>query len=253
MPIFNSSGRAGAAAAAALTGLTILAAGDAGLFAAEFECLVEPYLEVNVSSAVPGILDEVAVDRGDVVTTGQVLVRLKSDVERANYDLVKARAEFAARNVKRNEELYRKQMISVHEKDELETQMQLLRLEIREVEERLKLREIRSPLTGVVVKRHYSPGEFVESEPILELAQIDPLRVEVAVPVAMHGRIKVGMTAAVRWEAPVDATRQARVTVVDPLVDPASGMIGIRLELANPNGELPAGTQCSVRFPVASE
>ena len=68
----------------------------------------------------------------------------------------------------------------------------------------------------------------------------------------MHGRIKVGMTATVRWEDPVDATREARVTVVDPVVDPASGMIGIRLELANPKAELPAGTQCTVRFPLAS-
>ena len=249
MPTFNN--RMNAAAAVVLAGLTILVAADAGPSAAEFECLVSPYLEVNVSSALPGILGEVAVDRGDIVTQGQVLARLKSDVERANYDLVKARAEFAARNVKRNEELYRKQMISIHEKDELETQMLLLRLEVREVEERLKLREILSPLSGVVVKRHYSAGEFVESEPILELAQIDPLRVEVAVPVAMHGRIKVGMIATVRWEAPVDATREARVTVVDPVVDPASGTIGIRLELANPNAELPAGTQCSVNFPVA--
>jgi membrane fusion protein (multidrug efflux system) len=249
MLIFNNPVKVVMVATLAI--LTVLVATHGAVFAEEFECLVEPYLKVKVSSAVPGILDEVAVDRGDVVAKGQVLARLKSDVERANHNLIKARAEFAARNVKRNEELYRKQMISVHEKDELETQALLLQLELREVEERLRLREILSPLDGVVVKRHFSAGEFVESEPILELAQIDPLRVEVAVPVSMHGRIKVGMTAAVRWEAPVDATREARVTVVDPVVDPASGMIGIRLELANPKAELPAGTQCTVRFPLA--
>ena len=45
------------------------------------------------------------------------------------------------------------------------------------------------------------------------------------------------------------ASRRARVTVVDPVVDAASGTIGIRLEVANPKRELPAGTQCSVGFP----
>jgi multidrug efflux pump subunit AcrA (membrane-fusion protein) len=41
------------------------------------------------------------------------------------------------------------------------------------------------------------------------------------------------------------------VTVVDPVVDAASGTIGIRLELPNPGHRLPAGTKCEVRFPIA--
>jgi len=189
------------------------------LQAEEFECLVEPYLEVNVSSAVPGILDEVNVDRGDFVKEGQVVARLKSDVEQANFELVKARAEFAARRAQRNEELYLKQMISIHEKDELETELELLKLEVREMEERLKLRTILSPLDAVVVERLFSPGEFVQEDPILALAQIDPLRVEVAVPVGLYGKIKVGMRAQVEWEAPLDKVRPATVTVVDPVVE----------------------------------
>ncbi len=106
-----------------------------------------------------------------------------------------------------------------------------------------------SPLNGVVTKRHYSPGEFVQDEVILELAQIDPLRVEVAVPVSLYGKVTVGMEAQVEWEAPVLGTYTARVEVVDPVVDAASGTIGIRLQLPNPDGKLPAGTKCTVRFP----
>lgn len=216
--------------------------------AQKFECLVEPYLDVSVSSAVPGILDEVMVDRGDVVKKGQVLARLMSDVDEAHYELIKARAEFAARRAERNEELFLKQVISAHEKDELETDAQLLRLELREVEERLKQRTILSPLNGVVVERVFSPGEFVEAEAILRLAQVDPLRVEVAVPATMWGQIEVGTTGQVEWEAPVEGVYPARVTVVDPVVDAASGTLGVRLELPNPNHRLPAGTKCWVRF-----
>lgn len=227
----------------------VLAAG-ADPRAEEFECLVEPYLEVNVSSAVPGVLEEVRVDRGDPVAKGQVLASLKSDVERAGYELAKARAAFAARKVERSKELYRKQMISIHERDELETEMELLNLELREAEERLKLRTILSPLDGVVVKRFFSPGEFVQESPILALAQIDPLRVEVVVPVQLYGKIKVGMTAEVEWEAPIRGAHAAKVKIVDPLVDAASGTIGVRLEVPNPKHDLPAGTKCMVRFPI---
>jgi len=216
--------------------------------AEEFECLVQPYADVKISSAVPGILDEVSVDRGDAVARGQVLARLKSDVEQANIDLARSKAAFAARKVERNKQLSKKQMISIHEKDEMETELEILKLEVREAEERLKLRSIVSPIDGVVVKRHYSPGEFVEQKPILEIAQIDPLRIEVVIPFRLFGQIKVGTTAKVSWETPILGSYTAVVRVVDPVVDPASGTIGVRLEMPNPKGQLPAGTKCTAKF-----
>lgn len=228
--------------------MTVAATGS--LRAEQFECLVEPYLEVGVSSAIPGILDSVQVDRGDRVSRGQVIAMLHSDVERAHLDLLRARVAFAERKIARNEELYLKQMISIHEKDELETEVQLLKLEVRESETLISRRTILSPIDGVVVKRHFTAGEFVYEDPVLELAQINPLRVEVAVPVRLYGAIKVGMNAAVLWEVPNVGTHTATVTVVDPVMDAASGTIGIRLELPNPRHRLPAGTQCRVTFPT---
>ena len=40
----------------------------------------------------------------------------------------------------------------------------------------------------------------------------------------------------------------ARVKVVDRVVDAASGTFGVRLELPNPQGAVPAGVKCKVRF-----
>ena len=215
-----------------------------------FECLVEPYVEVDVSSVLPGILEEVLVDRGDTVTKGQVLATLRSDLDKARLDLTKARAEFATRRAQRNQELYLKQMISPHEKDELETNARILELEQAELQLRIEMHTIRSPLDAVVVDREYAAGEFVREDPILKLAQVHPLRVEVAVPATLYGRIKPGMKAKVGWDTlPVD-TRTATVTIVDPVVEAASGTIGVRLELPNASRSLPAGTQCWVRFPI---
>jgi RND family efflux transporter MFP subunit len=232
-------------ALAALAKLPAMAAPDVG----KLECLVEPYLKVAVSSAVPGVLEEVNVERGSHVKKGQVLASLVSGVEKALVDSAKAKAAFAGRKVERIRELSRKQMISVGEKDELETQWELLKLEQREAEERLKQRTILSPCDGVVVKRMNSPGEFVQEKPILDLVQLNPLRVEVVVPVRLYGKIKVGMTGMVEWEAPVGGTYPAVVKIVDSVVDAASGTIGVRLELPNPNLKLPAGTKCSIKFP----
>src|SRR5688572_1753680 len=216
----------------------------------KYECLVEPYIESKIGVSVPGILAEVKVDRGDFVKKGQVLFILQSGVEQAAYDLAKQRAEFATRKVERNKELYRKQMISIHERDEIATEAQLLKLEEREAEERLKLRIITSPIDGVVVKRMFHPGERVEEQPVLELAQINPLRVEAIVPMRFYRKVKVGMAGQVEWEAPIGGSSSGTVTIVDPLVDAASGTIGVRLELPNPNLRLAAGAKCMVSFPL---
>jgi hypothetical protein len=100
------------------------------------------------------------------------------------------------------------------------------------------------------VERLLSPGEFAKQTPILKLAQIDPLRVEVIAPVALLKKIAVGMRAQIMLEAPVNGAYEARVTVVDRVVDAASGTFGVRLELPNPGYKLPAGLKCKARFPT---
>ncbi len=213
-----------------------------------FECLLEPHKRVGLSSAVPGLLESVSVERGDPVRRGQVVARLVSGRERAAWELARARREFAERKVKRNEELYAKKLISIHEKDEIETEALLARFEEREAREQLALRTVRSPLDGIVVERHASEGEFVRDEPIVEIAQIDPLDVEVIVPVAWFGRIREGMRGRVRPELAPEREVEAEVVRVDPVVDAASGTIRVRLELPNPGGALPSGVRCRVSF-----
>ncbi len=63
--------------------------------------LIEPKEVVQVSSQVPGILDEVPVRRGDRVRKGQILARLKSGFDQVNVDLAIAQLEFSKRRAER--------------------------------------------------------------------------------------------------------------------------------------------------------
>ena len=220
-------------------------------FAEEYECLIEPFVDSRVSSGVPGVIESIEVKRGDRVKKGQVLARLKSGVEQAAYDLAKARSEFATRRLARNEDLVEEQLISSNEKDEIETEELLSKLELREAREILRLRTIRSPIDGVVAEVTASPGEHVASDEIIRISQLDPLNVEVVLPVAIHGLIHREMTAEVRPEAPFDEVRSAKVVIVDRVIDAASGTFGVRLELSNSDLRLPAGLKCSVEFNVS--
>jgi multidrug efflux pump subunit AcrA (membrane-fusion protein) len=83
----------------------------------------------------------------------------------------------------------------------------------------------------------------------LKLAQIDPLNVEVILPVNQILSIRVGMRAKVIPEAPIRSQYMAEVKIVDGVIDAASGTFGVRLDLPNPNQQLPAGLKCKVIFP----
>ena len=214
----------------------------------ELECLVEPHVLVNIGSSVDGVLDQVLVNRGDVVKKGQVVAKLQSGVEAAAAKLSEARVEFAKRKLERSEALYEKQLISVQEKDELVTEVKLREEELKKDDETLKLRTIVSPLDGVVVERRMTPGEFIRTDKsvVLRLAQINPLNIEVIAPSRMFKTVQVGMTGRVNLAPMFPGTFPARVVVVDKLVDAASGTLGVRLQMPNPDNKIPAGIKCSV-------
>lgn len=255
--------------------LVISAAPVAGAETVSFDGLIEPRLVVKLGSAAFGVIEKIHVDRGDNVKEGQVLVSLQSGVEKATMELAKTQAkfeaavqarkaelEFAIRNQERRKELFEKKTLPLQDWDETETRRILAEISVKEAVEKQRLAEmeyrraletyrrtiIKSPLTGVVVERFMHPGEYVENQPLMTLAQIDPLYVEVVMTVENLGTVEVGRKATIRPESPVGGLYEAEIIVVDRVVDGASGTFGVRLELPNPDYRLPPGLKCKVMF-----
>lgn len=245
--------------------------------AEDYECIAEARQVVEIRSPVEGLIEQVTVDRGDPVKKGQIVVTLESGPERAALAIARARAasigpveaaqarvEFAKTKERRQEELYRQNFVSSSAVDEARTERKLAeselrvarenqeqtQLEVKRAEELLSMRTLRSPFSGVVVQRVLKAGEFATSnvkEPILKLAEVDPLNVEVVLPASLYGKIKLGDRADVTPETP-NNRYPAKVSVVDRVIDAASGTFGVRLELRNPGNLIPAGAKCKLRF-----
>ena len=64
-------------------------------------------------------------------------------------------------------------------------------------------------------------------------------------PAARHSSVKVGNVVTIKPEAPFTGSYKTTVKVVDLVIDSASGTFGVRLEFANPNGDVPLGVRCS--------
>jgi RND family efflux transporter MFP subunit len=140
--------------------------------------------------------------------------------------------------------------VAIQDLRDAQANMRIARLDATRASTVLKLRSIQSPIDGVVAERNLLGGEYAyEQAPIMTIAQIDPLNVEVFVPVALYGTIAVGMPATISPEQPLGGQYSATVEVIDPLIDARSGTFGIRLLLPNPNNKIPAGLRCKVEFP----
>lgn len=265
---------------AVITALLVGALGGGAAAAAEFDCVMDPRQVVEVRSSVEGVIEKIAVDRGDFVKKGQVLVTLDAAVERATAELAQQRAqlqgairagesrvEYSVKKHGRQEQLFSQNFISAQARDEAATERKLAESELLEAldnrrlaeleykrqTEILRLKSIVSPLSGVVVERLMHPGEVAEAgvgrKPILKLAEIDVLHVEAILPVEAYGQVKVGTKAEVLPDPPIGGRYEATIRVVDRVFDAASGTFGVRMELANQQRRLPAGVRCKARFP----
>lgn len=262
--------------------LLVLACNPA--WSAPFDCLIEPTQAIDLSSPVSGLLDKVHVRRGDRVATGQVLAVLESQAERAATELARFKAqangptvtaenkiEFSKRKFQRRMLMAAENLMSAQDRDDAEAEYKLAEAELLVAKENkqtahleylhqnslLALRTIRSPFDGVVADQLLYPGEVVEptgsKKTIFKLAQLDPLRVHVVLPMAAFRKVTLGMSVQVHPELPIGGSYSAKVTIVDKLIDAASGTFAAFLEMRNPRLAIPIGVKCKAEFPISLE
>jgi len=240
-----------------------------------FGCLIEPYQVAEVGAQVVGVIESIKVERGDTVKKGQVIAILRSDVERAsvgaadtrakadaNVNASKANYEFDLSRLERSQYLLSKKFISQQAVDQIVTeteishqkymqaieQQKIAKNELNIATAQLSQRHIRSPFNAIVTDRYISAGERVEEKPIVRIAQIDRLRVQVVMPVAYFGKVKIRDTATITPEFPDAPIVSGEVSLIDKVIDAASNTFRVQLEFDNSDLALPAGSRCKADF-----
>lgn len=236
-------------------------------------CLIQPARVAEVGSAVIGVVESIEVERGDSVRSGQVLARLRADVERASTDAVRSRAQseaelraaVAARDLaqlrlERARTLKEQNFVSTQAVEQAHAELKVAHERVGQVRDALRTasrevtvsnaqlaqRVLRAPFDGVLVERYANPGERFEDKPLFKIAAIAQLRVEVVAPTALYGTLKLGREVTVLPDLPGARPRIARIAQIDRVLDPASNTFRLRLDLPNTDHALPAGLRCRV-------
>lgn len=219
-----------------------------GIGDAQVSCVVLPSQQINLSSAVPGIVRAVLVERGEQVRKGEPLLKLIADVENAEVDLARTKAGLAKRKLDRNRDVIQKRLLSDMERDQLETDSAVAQQEYEVARRTVSQKATVSPIDGIVVSRKVEPGQYVGTDAVFELASLDPLYVELVFRVAAYGKIKPGMAASIALGPPVGSSRDGKVAIVDKVIDASSQTFRVRVRLPNPGLQIPSGIGCKANF-----
>lgn len=223
-----------------------------------------------VSAPVAGMVNSLSVARGDRVLSGQPLVTMESpsfvSLQREYLHAV-AQDALAAQQLKRNTDLFEGKAVPQRVLESSQTEARQASIAVAERKQMLRLSglsdtaigkltseaaisatlSVSAPQSATVVEIVVAPGQRVEqSAPLVKLAGLTPLWIEIAIPASSVRAIKPGAKVEVDGYATT-----GRVILVSETTDAASQTVLVRAEVPN-NGELRPGQAAAARIGFVS-
>ena len=205
----------------------------------------------RLSPATPGLVDQVLVEAGDRVDTGDLVLGLDDQLTRLEWQaaLAMAReAELQLADARRRLEEGRRLL---PQRGIAETVVRDLEAEVAQAEAVLARSEaeaahrsallerhrLRAPFAGIVARRHTDLGEWVSpGTTVFELVGLEDLRLDFAVAEDAVGRIRSGAEASYRLGKAPERTWSATVDSLVPVADPGARTLLLRMR---PGSERP--------------
>jgi RND family efflux transporter MFP subunit len=255
----------------------LLAGGASAGAESGIRAITRPSTDITLSFVQPGRIAQIYFKEGDAVPADQVLVRQDDGIERAQLAQIEAQSKntsqiqaseaslaqkrvdlqklqkAAARNAATELEVeHAKLEVTIaelsleiarlqHEQDQLKCQEARIRVEHM---------QLKSPIAGTVEKVNIETGEAVNAlTDVIRVVQIDPLWIDVPVPLTTGRALQLSQKATVEFPEPMALKTEGRVLFVAAVADAASSTLQVRVEVPNA-AKRPAGEHVKVSFPT---
>jgi RND family efflux transporter MFP subunit len=223
------------------------------------------YIEVsNLSTEVSGLVESINFEEGQRTEKGAPLVKLNSDLLEkklqsrvASYEQILSDLERARSDYKRIEDLYGKKIVSEKDYDDqrfqvegLEKKADALKAEVEHLEIELEKTMIKSPFSGVIIKKHVARGDWLSpGKTVATVASDGAVDLMVEVPETVTKHLKIGMA--------VDANvgekeKKGIITAIIPKGDITTRTFPVKIRIKN-GASLLEGMEARVKLPVGKK
>jgi len=188
---------------------------------------------------------------GREVAKGDLLVSLDSSVHMAELAEAEANLKLSERNYRRAGDLLAKGAGTERAKDEALAKFEVDKASVALARAKLDKTLLRAPFEGVLGLKRVSVGDYVNpGQDLVNLEDIDPIKVDFRVPEMYVGDLEVGQSVSMTVDAYSGETFAGEVFAIDPRLDREGRSLVVRAELPNPTGRLKPGLFARVALTV---
>lgn len=233
--------------------------------ARSWEGVVAAVEHAELSAQTGGRVRSVAVDVGDRVAAGQVLLQLSAVEQRAGVTSAQAQVRAATASADEAEASYRRyaslagaQYVSRAQLDQARATRDAAHAaraaaaaQLAQAQQPADYTVVRAPFAGVISARQVQPGEAVAAgQALLSLYVPGAQRIEVQVPQSDAEAVRAAPRAQVRLDD--GRSLQVRQVTLFPTADPRSHSVTVRVPLPTLQPAPAPGTTAKVGFPLAA-
>jgi len=209
----------------------------------------EAVADVVLSAERGGRVEWVGPREGQPVRQGEILAKV--DLAALEAALRKAKASHALANEQyvRRKRLFEQRFISREELDKTETELHVAKSSLDEAQVAHDQGLIRSPIDGLVNKRHVDPGEFVgQGDPVLEVVNTELIDVRLGVPELDVRHLAMGQPVTVSVDAYPGQTWDGQVTFLSYKANPNTRTFTAKVQVRNDDGRIRPGMIARARL-----
>ena len=204
---------------------------------------------VIIRPEVSGRVAEIGFREGERVAKGSVILRLDQSVQRAEMRQAEANVALAKSRIERSRDLHAKGFISSQALDDADSAYKVAKASADLAAARLTKLDIKAPFSGIAGLRLISIGDYVrEGQDIVNIEEIDPLKVDFRVPEIFLKQISTGQTLQVNLDAIPNTVFSGRVLAINPLIDANGRAVVIRAVIKNMDKRLRPGMFARVKL-----
>lgn len=217
---------------------------------------IEPIQGINVSNEAAGIVRVIHFESGQKVSTGDILLELDADVEKANLRSAEGRLPAVRANLERMRQLFARGSVSKGQLDEAEANYRELQGQVDSLKAVIARRTIRAPFDGVMGIRNAFLGQYLNAgTDIARLEDISQFRIRFTIPQTRIADIAVGQALNIFVDAYPETPFEGEITAIEPQVNPESGVVQVQASIPNKDGKLRSGmfAKLDVRLPTLKD
>lgn len=175
----------------------------------------EPNKETKISTDIQGKINNLLVDIGDVVTTGQILVQLDNALLKLQLQTIKVQIEGLEDDVTRYVILTEADAIQGIQLEKARLGLKTAKIQKETLLEQINKTTIRAPFKGIITAKFNEEGGFAApGTPLLQVTDISTLRFTINVPESSLSQFQLNQTYEVSADAYPNTPLSGKVLMI---------------------------------------